>query len=961
MRITGLRTLVLLLSLIGIVTIFSPCTALTDQVTSNRQDVNEAPEIIDLRGKALTLEQLKGIWEEVNNNNMLGHVLWGTLPEGSDELKKRIENKVIENNKSYRRYPNDFIHALLSSHVYKDTKVGSVVEFDSKERNSKLNQYLAGWKVYKIYAYPDYGGYYAVVYINNEQKQLVLAHRGTIVQLKDLITRDSALKTDLKGILGREIVAQQAAAYKATKEIVEDAKKIRYNLSTTGHSLGAWLAELSLYFCYRDFEYLDVKAITFDSPGSVIHIDKLKPNIINNVTKFDIRDLNIVTYLSAPNFVNSCNQHVGRVYRLFPKITKPGTVEKVTGWFNLLGNKLGIVGRSDYSIEGLWSIFGHSLDGMIATFDPDSGKPLRYYEVIDWPVVKYTPKLAKGKTLLNTLFDSASASLIPDVLIKIKDSVQDNTILTFLTIISEVANGNIDQEQYLNYFKHIEDDSSVDLGKDGYDIKKQLSDNEQFSLNYEGHYRVSNLSKDMPDQDILSTDQERSVDWYLNELKKRRGNQLGTELTRRQLAELSKQYVIIRNNKNIIESSTTTIELIREIMIRLLHVNSEVKKILDNSSNQNIQGETTFSTFLPVRSDLIIPIEKAFLERPEIVKKINDQLNKNNDSGIQAIELTAIVGIGGAGKTTIARYFARTATDASIVWELNVETKETLINSFRDLTYAMANTPKLKKEINFLLQVQEPEAREKLMLNFIKNHLKTISNWLLIYDNMESFLGINHLFPHDYKQWGNGKVIITTRNEHIMETSYIRPENMVYIDQLSEGEILTLFSKILYDVEPDKLGQADRDKAIYFLKNIPPFPLDVSVAAYSIKNTHITFEQYLKQIEKYRQNYDLTESRMIKESTDYSKTRYGIIASAIEKISKENIFFKELFFFICLLDSQNIPNKLLENYRNNSLIDSFLYTLRQNGLLLRESSSDYNKEDKTISVHRSTKKMALHF
>ncbi|MBN8512578.1 MAG: tetratricopeptide repeat protein, partial [Rickettsiales bacterium] len=296
-----------------------------------------------------------------------------------------------------------------------------------------------------------------------------------------------------------------------------------------------------------------------------------------------------------------------------------------------------------------------------------------------------------------------------------------------------------------------------------------------------------------------------------------------------------------------------------------------------------------------------------------------------------------------------------------IAWELNAENKDTLMNSFRNLAYLLADTSKLQKDLNFIQQVQDFEVREKLLLNFIKIQLKEKSNWVLIYDNMESFSHVNHLFPHDAEQWGNGKVIITTRSEHIAKTSHIKPENIIHIDELSDEEMLILLSKILYNKEPNKLKKNEREKAVEFLRHIPPFPLDVSVAAYAIKNTNVTFEKYLTHISEYSDSYDAMQTKLVKEATNYDKTRYGIIASTVGKLGKINSNFKELFFFICLLDPKNIPQSLLEHYNNNKMVDDLIYQLRQSGLLLRESYSDVAKGNNVISIHKSTQEVGAVF
>ena len=94
----------------------------------------------------------------------------------------------------------------------------------------------------------------------------------------------------------------------STRECVELSKKLNYSLSFTGYSFGAWLAEQSVFFCHKDFKKRDVRAVTFESPGSKEYLDILNTNNIESRdTNFDLIDLDIVTYLTEPNFVNTCN------------------------------------------------------------------------------------------------------------------------------------------------------------------------------------------------------------------------------------------------------------------------------------------------------------------------------------------------------------------------------------------------------------------------------------------------------------------------------------------------------------------------------------------------------------------------------------------------------------------------------------------------------------------------------
>nr|WP_231571873.1 hypothetical protein [Rickettsia amblyommatis] len=78
------------------------------------------------------------------------------------------------------------------------------------------------------------------------------------------------------------------------------AEENNYNLSFTGHPLGVWLAELSLYFAHRDFHYPKAKAITFDSPG--LATENLQPQMYSHETTFDVKNLNITNLFISSEF-----------------------------------------------------------------------------------------------------------------------------------------------------------------------------------------------------------------------------------------------------------------------------------------------------------------------------------------------------------------------------------------------------------------------------------------------------------------------------------------------------------------------------------------------------------------------------------------------------------------------------------------------------------------------------------
>ncbi len=355
----------------------------------------------------------------------------------------------------------------------------------------------------------------------------------------------------------------------------------------------------------------------------------------------------------------------------------------------------------------------------------------------------------------------------------------------------------------------------------------------------------------------------------------------------------------------------------------------------------------------PIRSDLRISVDSALLSRPHLINQLNSHFTHLAAEKNTSVKIVGIIGIGGAGKTTLARSFAKAQTNG-IVWEINAETHASLIDSFMNLSYVLAKTKEVREELNFINNIQNIKEKERQLMLFVKSQLKNSPNWLLIYDNAESFAEIDNFFPHDVNVWGEGKVIITTRDSNILNSSYVDEKNVIQIDQLNQEDALTLFCKILYQKEPKILSSEEKEKVHAFLMKIPPFPLDITVAAHYIKNASLTFDQYSERIAQNSQSFDKGQQAFLKEITDYTQTRYGLITLSITKLIETNPAYKDLLFLICFLDSQNIPFNFLASYKDPALVDQFMRDLKKYSLITSQSGDTNKRKGNEFSLHRST-------
>jgi hypothetical protein len=192
--------------------------------------------------------------------------------------------------------------------------------------------------------------YFEAIYWRPENQQVIISYWSPDP------TNTGTLWADLKGLLHNHYIPQMESASTFSNKVVEVLqaviwkKRVNFQLFFTGQSLGSWLAQVTTFsteclkikgnICLKNTKYQDyshLHTVIFNSPSCKNMLLKVTNEfeVLLHSRSTELAYLDITSYLSALNTINTRNSHIWTVYRNFTYLSDKDRPIKHTALYNL--------------------------------------------------------------------------------------------------------------------------------------------------------------------------------------------------------------------------------------------------------------------------------------------------------------------------------------------------------------------------------------------------------------------------------------------------------------------------------------------------------------------------------------------------------------------------------------------------------------------------------------------------
>jgi len=287
-----------------------------------------------------------------------------------------------------------------------------------------------------------------------------------------------------------------------------------------------------------------------------------------------------------------------------------------------------------------------------------------------------------------------------------------------------------------------------------------------------------------------------------------------------------------------------------------------------------------------------LPAENPQFFNRKLATEIAERMATRQGKDSNRLVLVAMSGLGGVGKTELAKYYIHNPPTAytARLW-FNANTREQLETEYRSLA----------QELNFVMdeKTSNDDIKKKLH-TFLAEH----PGWLMVVDNADEMEKIQPLLPIQ-----GGDILITSRQSHWLG-------EVITIDVLEETEAIAFYKKLS--------SRKDDDESIKALvKELGYLPLAIAqAAAYVKRSLHVNAQEYLKLFNQHKA--EILRTNKLPAATEKEKIRLTIATTwnlSLEAIEQKynstdeaRGYARTLLTACAYLDSRNIPISLLQQY-----------------------------------------------